>query len=86
MKTQPEFITVNTVSFFSFCFSFFLLLFSLHLFNQSLHSPLAVSTHPFDSTQLILVLVYDNIFFFECSKPGEKSTTVQLVHRVQIKY
>ncbi len=66
-------------------FSFKLLLFSLHLFNHSLHRPLAVSTHPFDSTQPILVLVYYNLFSFQCSKPGEKSTAVQLIHGVQIK-
>ncbi len=71
---------LHTVVFFK------LLLFSLHFLNQSLHSPLTVSTHPFDSTQLILVLVYNNLFSFESSELGEKSTTAQLIHRVQIKY
>lgn len=62
-----------------------LLLFSLRFYLN--HYILLLCQHiHFDSTQLILVLVYNNLFSFERSEPGEKSTTAWLTHRVQIKY
>lgn len=87
LSVQMTLITLGENSAWAYYIQLFykLLLFSRSFFSQSLHS-LAVSTHSFDSTQLILVLVYNNLFSFESSELGEKSTTAWLTHRVQIKY